>query len=95
MARDHVVRKSHCIHVQLSQRLALTFCKGCSDLVSWWGLPSKSKEQNLPQFVALASGEVMPVEFALHLLRNGRVSRSAVISYSGLEGLQVEWMSDD
>lgn len=58
---------------------------------------SKQKSENkpLPQFVALSSGEVLPAELALHLLRNGRVSRSAIISYSGLDGLTLEWLSDD
>mgnify|MGYP000415342055 CR=1 FL=1 len=52
-------------------------------------------EQPVPQFVALSSGEVLPVELAMFLLDDGDISRGAVISYSSLEGLQVEWQSDD
>lgn len=51
----------------------------------------------LPQFAALSSGEVLPVEIAVHLLTNGNrdVGRSAVISYSSLQGMQLEWLGDD
>ena len=53
------------------------------------------EDEILPQFAALSSGEVLPVEIAVHLLKNGDVGRSALISYSSLHGMQLEWMSDD
>ncbi|WP_231757291.1 type II secretion system minor pseudopilin GspH [Microbulbifer elongatus] len=48
-----------------------------------------------PQFAALSSGEVLPVEVAFFLTRDGDVARGAVISYSSLYGMQLEWQVDD
>ncbi|WP_295797640.1 type II secretion system protein [uncultured Microbulbifer sp.] len=58
---------------------------------------SKDEEEVLPQFAALSSGEVLPVEIAVHLLTNGNrdIGRSAVISYSSLQGMQLEWLGDE
>ena len=56
----------------------------------------KKKEKELkPQFAALSSGEVLPVEVAFFLMRNGEVGRGAIISYSSLYGMQLEWQADD
>jgi general secretion pathway protein H len=57
----------------------------------------KQKEENkaMPQFVALSSGEVLPVELALYLLRDGEISRGAFVSYSSLSGLQLRWQEDE
>ncbi|QKX18242.1 type II secretion system protein [Microbulbifer sp. YPW1] len=56
----------------------------------------KGKEEEiLPQFAALSSGEVLPVEIAFLLLKDGDVGRAAVISYSSLYGMQLEWQSDE
>lgn len=52
-------------------------------------------EESLPQFAALSSGEVLPVEIAVHLLKNDKVARSAVVSYSSLHGMELEWLSDE
>lgn len=54
-----------------------------------------SDEQPVPQFVALSSGEVLPVELAMFLLQDGDISRGATISYNSLHGLQLEWQADD
>ncbi|WP_043316345.1 type II secretion system minor pseudopilin GspH [Microbulbifer sp. HZ11] len=54
----------------------------------------KEKEVK-PQFAALSSGEVLPVEVAFFLMRDGDVARGAVISYSSLYGMQLEWRTDD
>ncbi|MCH9692549.1 MAG: general secretion pathway protein GspH [Gammaproteobacteria bacterium] len=48
-----------------------------------------------PQFAALSSGEVLPVEVAMHLMKGRDISRSAIISYSSLYGMQLEWLVDD
>ncbi|MFD1217667.1 MULTISPECIES: type II secretion system protein [Microbulbifer] len=58
---------------------------------------SDDDEEILPQFAALSSGEVLPVEIAVHLLSEGNreIGRSAIISYSSLHGMQLEWLSDD
>ncbi|WP_299942883.1 type II secretion system minor pseudopilin GspH [uncultured Microbulbifer sp.] len=47
-----------------------------------------------PQFVALSSGEVLPVELAVYLVEDGDFARGATISYSSLYGLQLEWQAD-
>ncbi|SDZ80193.1 type II secretion system minor pseudopilin GspH [Microbulbifer marinus] len=52
-------------------------------------------EQSLPQFVALSSGEILPVELALFLLQDADISRGASISYNSLHGLQLEWQADE
>lgn len=58
---------------------------------------SDDEDEVLPQFAALSSGEVLPVEIAVHLLTDGNreIGRSAVISYSSLHGMQLEWLGDD
>ncbi|AQQ67627.1 type II secretion system protein GspH [Microbulbifer agarilyticus] len=60
---------------------------------------SSSKKQDdeeiAPQFAALSSGEVLPVELAFLLMRNGDVGRGAIISYSSLYGMELEWQADD
>ncbi|WP_183459660.1 type II secretion system minor pseudopilin GspH [Microbulbifer rhizosphaerae] len=55
----------------------------------------KEEEEQLPQFVALSSGEILPVELAMFLLSDGDISRGASISYTSLAGLKVEWQVDD
>lgn len=55
----------------------------------------KEEEEQLPQFVALSSGEILPVELAMFLLSDGDISRGASISYTSLTGLKVEWQVDD
>ena len=52
-------------------------------------------EEILPQFAALSSGEVLPVEIAFLLMKDGDVGRAAIISYSSLYGMQLEWQSDE
>ncbi|MCA0901535.1 type II secretion system protein [Microbulbifer agarilyticus] len=52
-------------------------------------------EEIAPQFAALSSGEVLPVELAFLLMRNGDVGRGATISYSSLYGMELEWQADD
>ncbi|WP_226646363.1 prepilin-type N-terminal cleavage/methylation domain-containing protein [Microbulbifer variabilis] len=53
-------------------------------------------EENIkPQFVALSSGEVLPVKVAVFLIEDGDYARGATISYSSLYGLQLEWQADD
>ncbi|SHE55344.1 general secretion pathway protein H [Microbulbifer donghaiensis] len=52
-------------------------------------------EQPIPQFVALSSGEILPVELAMFLLQDGDAGRGATISYNSLHGLQLEWQADD
>lgn len=59
------------------------------------GAKSDDGDEELPQFAALSSGEVLPVEIAVHLLKDGEVGRSAVITYSSLYGMELEWLSDD
>lgn len=49
----------------------------------------------MPQFVALSTGEVLPVELALLLIEDREVARAASITYSSLSGLQLQWQSDD
>ncbi|WP_066964346.1 type II secretion system protein [Microbulbifer sp. Q7] len=49
----------------------------------------------LPQFAALSSGEVLPVEIGFFLMKNGDIARAAIISYSSLYGMQLEWQSDE
>lgn len=49
----------------------------------------------VPQFVALSSGEVLPSEVAIFLLEDSDIARAAVISYTSLEGLKIEWQSND
>ena len=57
---------------------------------------SKDKKKEIkPQFAALSSGEVLPVEVAFFLLRDGDVGRGAIISYSSLYGMQLDWQADD
>ncbi|WP_323844159.1 prepilin-type N-terminal cleavage/methylation domain-containing protein [Microbulbifer magnicolonia] len=51
--------------------------------------------QPIPQFVALSSGEILPVELAMFLLQDGDIGRGATISYTSLHGLQLEWQADD
>lgn len=58
------------------------------------GKKSKKKEL-LPQFAALSSGEVLPVEVAFYLMRNGDIGRGAILSYSSLHGMHLEWQADD
>lgn len=48
-----------------------------------------------PQFVALSTGEVLPVGLALLLLEDREVARAASITYSSLNGLRLQWQSDD
>lgn len=55
----------------------------------------KDQEEQLPQFVALSSGEILPAEMVMYLLSDGDISRGASISYTSLEGLKVEWQADD
>ncbi|MFV8782588.1 type II secretion system minor pseudopilin GspH [Microbulbifer sp. SA54] len=55
----------------------------------------KDSKEALPQFAALSSGEVLPIEVAVHLLKNEKVARSAVVSYSTLHGMELEWLSDE
>ncbi|MFC6635653.1 type II secretion system minor pseudopilin GspH [Microbulbifer taiwanensis] len=55
---------------------------------------SAEDEQPIPQFIALSSGEVLPVELAMFLLDAGDTSRGATISYSSLHGLQLEWQAE-
>lgn len=56
---------------------------------------SADEESFKPQFVALSSGEVLPVELAVYLLEEGDFARGATISYSSLYGLQLEWQADE
>ncbi|WP_444884973.1 prepilin-type N-terminal cleavage/methylation domain-containing protein [Microbulbifer sp. PSTR4-B] len=53
------------------------------------------EEKIKPQFVALSSGEVLPIKLAVFLVEDGDFSRGATISYSSLYGLQLEWQADD
>ena len=55
----------------------------------------KDDEEVLPQFAALSSGEVLPVEIGFFLMKDGDIGRAAIISYSSLYGMQLEWQSDD
>ncbi|WP_299592811.1 prepilin-type N-terminal cleavage/methylation domain-containing protein [uncultured Microbulbifer sp.] len=55
----------------------------------------KDEEEILPQFAALSSGEVLPVEIGFFLMKNGDIGRAAIISYSSLYGMQLEWQSDE
>ena len=55
----------------------------------------KDDEEVLPQFAALSSGEVLPVEIGFFLMKNGDIGRAAIISYSSLYGMQLEWQSDE
>ncbi|WHI47071.1 type II secretion system minor pseudopilin GspH [Microbulbifer sp. VAAF005] len=54
-----------------------------------------SEDRVVPQFVALSSGEVLPVEVAMYLVENGDDVRGATISYTSLNGLQLEWQADE
>ncbi|WP_250462128.1 type II secretion system minor pseudopilin GspH [Microbulbifer litoralis] len=56
---------------------------------------SNDEDDLKPQFVALSSGEILPVELAVFFLSDGDISRTAGISYSSLHGLQLEWQIDD
>ncbi|WP_193164167.1 type II secretion system minor pseudopilin GspH [Microbulbifer hainanensis] len=56
---------------------------------------SKQEEGAVPQFVAMSSGEILPVELEIYMLRDGDISRGATISYTSLHGLQLEWQADD
>ncbi|MFA0812039.1 type II secretion system minor pseudopilin GspH [Microbulbifer epialgicus] len=53
------------------------------------------EESAKPQFVALSSGEVLPVELAVYLVEDGDFARGATISYNSLYGLQLEWQADE
>ncbi|QIL89241.1 prepilin-type N-terminal cleavage/methylation domain-containing protein [Microbulbifer sp. SH-1] len=55
----------------------------------------KDEKELLPQFAALSSGEVLPVEIGFFLLRDGDIDRGAIISYSTLNGMELEWQADD
>ncbi|SDK20126.1 type II secretion system minor pseudopilin GspH [Microbulbifer yueqingensis] len=55
----------------------------------------KEGQDEIPQFVALSSGEVLPVEMAMVLVEDGDSARAATISYSSLRGLELEWQSDE
>ncbi|WP_226703139.1 prepilin-type N-terminal cleavage/methylation domain-containing protein [Microbulbifer elongatus] len=55
----------------------------------------KDEKEILPQFAALSSGEVLPVEIGFFLMKNGDIGRAAIISYSSLYGMQLEWQSDE
>ncbi|HEY8569348.1 type II secretion system protein [Microbulbifer sp.] len=55
----------------------------------------KGKEERLPQFAALSSGEVLPVEIGFFLLKDGKDGRGAIISYSTLNGKELEWQADE
>ncbi|WP_105104093.1 type II secretion system protein [Microbulbifer pacificus] len=59
------------------------------------GRDKDDKEELLPQFAALSSGEVLPVEIGFFLLRDGDIGRAAIISYSTLHGMELEWQADD
>ena len=59
------------------------------------GKRNKDDEDILPQFAALSSGEVLPVEIGFFLMKNGDIGRAAIISYSSLYGMQLEWQSDE
>lgn len=52
---------------------------------------SGDDEDLKPQFVALSSGEILPVELAVLFVTDGQVDRAAGISYNSLHGLQLEW----
>lgn len=56
---------------------------------------NKDEKEILPQFAALSSGEVLPVEIGFFLMKNGDIGRAAIISYSSLYGMQLEWQSDE
>ncbi|MCX2800485.1 type II secretion system minor pseudopilin GspH [Microbulbifer thermotolerans] len=53
------------------------------------------KKQPSPHFVALSSGEILPVELAFYLLEDKDISRGAFISYNSLDGIKLEWQSDE
>lgn len=56
----------------------------------------KEKEDDAtPQFVALSSGEILPVELEIYMLRDGDIASGATISYTSLHGLQLEWQADE
>jgi len=59
------------------------------------GGSKKDEEKLLPQFAALSSGEVLPVEIAFYLLKGNDIGRGALISYSSLHGMELEWDSDE
>ncbi|GMG88239.1 type II secretion system protein [Biformimicrobium ophioploci] len=44
-----------------------------------------------PDFVALASGEVLPVEVSVQLLDSGNATSSAVVTYNNLTGFLISW----
>lgn len=52
-------------------------------------------DDQIPQFVAMSSGEILPVEMAVFLMEDGDISRGATISYTSLHGLRLEWQADD
>ncbi|MCW8125999.1 type II secretion system minor pseudopilin GspH [Microbulbifer halophilus] len=56
---------------------------------------SEDEDGPKPQFVALSSGEILPVELAILYMSDGEVGRTASISYTSLYGLQLEWQADD
>ncbi|BBM03392.1 type II secretion system minor pseudopilin GspH [Microbulbifer sp. GL-2] len=53
------------------------------------------EESAKPQFVALSSGEILPVELVMYLVEDGEFARGATISYNSLYGLQLEWQADE
>ncbi|WP_346839991.1 type II secretion system minor pseudopilin GspH [Microbulbifer sp. SAOS-129_SWC] len=55
----------------------------------------EEKKSKQPQFVALSSGEILPVELEVYQLRDGDEVLGATISYTSLNGLQLKWQSDD
>ena len=59
------------------------------------GKRKKGDEEILPQFAALSSGEVLPVEIGFFLMKDGDIGRAAILSYSSLYGMQLEWESDE
>ncbi|MCO1335124.1 type II secretion system minor pseudopilin GspH [Microbulbifer sp. OS29] len=54
-----------------------------------------AEEKVTPQFVALSSGEVLPVEVAMFLVEGGEDALGVTISYTSFNGLQLEWQADD
>ncbi|GAA5444576.1 hypothetical protein Misp06_02763 [Microbulbifer sp. NBRC 101763] len=56
---------------------------------------SSDEESAKPHFVALSSGEVLPVELVMYLVDEGDFARGATITYNSLYGLQLEWQADE
>lgn len=56
---------------------------------------SSDEEEPTPQFVALSSGEILPVELAVFFVTDGEIDRTAGISYTSLHGLQLEWQLEE